>query len=147
MESVRKKARSELVVPEMRSTITGACALLDVQAFVVDVDDGSCVDGEEAVGADRGTAVRAWFRRFCAFKKFLTPSIAIPVRGNFLGILGRRVRRLGSSGAQKRVLLFWGTDFRAALNVYRNAEQEVLVHARDGDEAVDSHDHVKPCRQ
>ena len=52
MESVSNKARPEEVAPEMRPAINKACALLDVQSFVADLDDDSCIDGEEAVGSD-----------------------------------------------------------------------------------------------
>ena len=57
MENVHNKATSEEVAPEMRSTINEACKLLDARAFPVDLDDDSCLDGEEAVGSDTGAAV------------------------------------------------------------------------------------------
>ena len=61
----------------------GRPPLLDVQACVVDLDNDSCLDGEEAAGFDEGAAVRGWFRRFCALKEYLQPSIALPIRGDF----------------------------------------------------------------
>ena len=131
----------------MRSAITKACTLLDVQALVSDLEDDSCVDGEEAVGANKGTAGRLWFHRFCSLKEYLTPSIALPFRDNFLGFLGRRVRRLGLSDAQNRILLSWGTDFCMALNVYRHADPEVLVQVRDRDETIGPHEHKEPRHQ
>ena len=78
---------------------------MGVQAFVVDVADDSCVDGEEAAGFDNGAVVRVWFRRFCALKEYVTPSVSLPIRENFLGISGGHVRRLGASDTQRRVLL------------------------------------------
>ena len=105
MESVYNEVRTEEVVPEMRSAVNGACALLVVRAFVVDLDDDSCVVGEGAVGSDTGRAVRVWFRRFCALKEYLTPSIVLPIRDNFLGVFGRRVRRLELSDIRRRVFL------------------------------------------
>ena len=105
---------------------------MDAQAFVVDLDDGSCVDGEEAVGLDRGKAVRARLRRFCALKGYLAPPTVLPIRDNFLGILGRRVRRLVLTDAQNRSYLSRGADFRAALKVSRNADPDVLVQVRQG---------------
>ena len=54
MENVYNKALSRKVAPRMRSTINKACTLLGVQAFVVNLDNHSCLDGEEAVGFDKG---------------------------------------------------------------------------------------------
>ena len=127
----------------MRPAINKACTLLDVQACVVDLDDDSCVDGEAAVVSYGGAAVRALFRRFCALKEKLTPSIAHPIRYNFLGILGRRVRRLEMSDTQERSFLPRGTYFRAALKVQENANPEVLVQARDRGEAANSQKNKK----
>ena len=139
MERVYGKARSEEVAPEMRSAINKACTFLDVQAFVVYLGHISCVYSGEAVGTDKGAATCVWLHRCCAIKDFPKPSNAVPIRANFLGILGRRVRRIELSDAQKRVFLVRGADFCAALNVYKNAHPEVCVQARDRDEAVDSH--------
>ena len=50
----------------MRSVVNKVRTCLDVQSFVVDLDDESCVDGEEAVGSDKGEAVRVRFHRFRA---------------------------------------------------------------------------------
>ena len=103
-ESVHKEARSEEVVPEMRSASNKAYALLGVQAFAGDLDDASCVNCEEAVGSDAGTVVRARFHRFCALKEYSAPSIVLPIRVYFFGILGRRVRRIGLADTQERAL-------------------------------------------
>ena len=76
----------------MRTAINRAHTLLGAQASVVDLDNDSGLRGEEAVSSDKGAAVRVWFHRFCTLKEFLAPSIVLPIRGNLLGILGRRVR-------------------------------------------------------
>ena len=54
MGNLYSRALSEEVAPEMRSAIKKACTLLAVQAFVVDLDDDSCLDGKEAAGSDKG---------------------------------------------------------------------------------------------
>ena len=143
MGSGRNKARLREAVPEMRSAIDKASTLSGAQSPVVDLGDDSCVDNEEAVGSDKGAAVRFWPRRFCALKEYLTPSIAVPIRDNFLGILGRRVRRLEMSDTQERSFLPRGTYFRAALKVQENANPEVLVQARDRGEAANSQKNKK----
>ena len=58
MEGVYSEARSEGVVPGMRSATNKACTLLGAQASVVDLGDDSRVYGEEAFGSDEGAAVR-----------------------------------------------------------------------------------------
>ena len=143
VESVYKEARPEEVAPEMRSDINNARIFFGVQAFVVDLGDDSCVDGEEAAGSDKGATVRVWSHRFWSLKGYLTPPVAFPFRDNFLGFQCRRVRRLGLSDTRKRFLLSRGADFRDALKVYKNADSEVLVQARDRDEVVDSHKNEK----
>ena len=112
--------------------------MLGALALVVDLADDSCVDGEEVVDSDDAAAVCVWFRRFCSSRGNLTPSMALPIRDNFQGILGRRVRRLGLSEARDRVSVLRGTDLRAALEVTGGADPQVVVLARDGDAAVDS---------
>ena len=67
----------------------------------------------------------------------------LPIREKFLGIPGRRACRLGLSDIQKRVLISRGTDFRAALEVYKDADPEVLAQARDRDAAIDLHENEK----
>ena len=103
MRSVYNKARSEAVVSGTRSAINKACTSLGAQAILVDLNDDSCVDGGEAVGPDKRTVVRLRFCPFCALKESLPPSIVLPNRDNgpscFLGIPGRRVRRLELSGS------------------------------------------------
>ena len=147
MEILYNKARTEEVVPGTRPAGTKACALLGVQASVVDLDDDSYVGGEETLRSDKEAAILAGFCRFFTLMEYLAPSTALPIRGNFLGFLGRRVRLFGLSDTQKRVLLSWGADSRAALKVYENADPEVLVQARDRDEAIDCHKRKKPRRQ
>ena len=133
----------------MRSAINKACTLLGVQAFGVDVDGDSCVDSGEAVGSDTRAAPRVWVHRFCALRWYMSPAIVLPIRDNFLCFRGRRVRRLGLPDDRKRVLLLRGADLRAALKVYKNADQEVFAQARDRGEAIDHHEnknHRVQCR-
>ena len=120
MENVYSKALSEEVAPEMRSAIRSACTLRDAQALVVDLDDNWCLDGEAAVGSDEEAAVRVWFHRFCALRGYLRPSIAPPMRDNFSGFLGRRVRRLGLSDTPHRVIVSRGADFGRMLSDTQN---------------------------
>ena len=68
----------------------------------------------------------------------MQPPIRFPIRGNFSGISGRRVRRLELPDTRKRVILSRGADFRAALKVYRDAGRLGVVHARDREADVDS---------
>ena len=132
MGSVYNKARSEEVPTDMRSAIDRACTLLGAQSFVVDLDDDSCVDGDANVGSDEGAAVRVWFHRFCVLLEFWMPSVVLPIRGNFLAILSRRVCRLELSDTQIGVFLRRGADFCAALREYRNADPDVVVRLETG---------------
>ena len=109
-----------------------------VQACVVDLDNDSCFDGKDAVSSKRGAAVRARFRRFCTLEEYLPPSIVLSIRGHFPSILGRRVRRLRSPGAQKRVILSRGADYRAALKLQGNPDPRRVAQVRGGDAAVES---------
>ena len=84
-----------------------------------------------------GAAVRAWFRQCCALREYLAPAFVPPIRDKFLGIPGRRARRLGLPDGQKRVVMSRGTDFRAAPKAHKRADPEVLAQARDRDEAID----------
>ena len=89
-ENVHSKTKSEEVAPGMRGAICRACALLAVVAFVKDLErDASLADGS-ALGANRGACTSARFHRFCALKGRLVRSVALPIRGSSMGILGRR---------------------------------------------------------
>ena len=48
----------------VRSAIDEERTLSGVQAFVVDLDDDFCVDGEAAVGSDMGAAICVWVPGF-----------------------------------------------------------------------------------
>ena len=54
MENVYTTARSEEVAPEMDAAMNKACTLLGAGAFVLGLDDDSCIDGGEAVGSHGG---------------------------------------------------------------------------------------------
>ena len=104
IENEYTKDWSEEVEPEMRSAIKKARA--DVCGRF----------GRQFVPRQRGCC---WFRKrgsrsclvssFCTLKAYLKPSIVLPIRDNFPGTLGRRVRRLGLSGVPKICYLTaWG---------------------------------------
>ena len=52
MEGVYTKARSEEVVPEMRPAVAKACAGLEVERFVRDLDRDMCAESPEGLGAE-----------------------------------------------------------------------------------------------
>ena len=92
-------AQSEEVAPEMREAIRRAYALLAVESFIQDLDREVPLADGCALGLDRKTCTIAWFHRFCTLKERLVSSVVLPRRGNFLRILGRRVRALSLSDA------------------------------------------------
>ena len=137
VESVYNKDKSEEVFPEIRGTIGRACALLAVEAFVTDLDRDASLAVEIAQDADRGACTSAWFRWYCTFKEPLAPVVALPIRGNFMSILRRRVRTLLSPDTQKRVVLWRGAECRAALRGDRVPDFRAAARARDRDGAVE----------
>ena len=76
-----------------------------------------------------GAAFRVVFHRFRALEEYWKSSIALPIRDNFPGSLGRRVRFVGLLDVRKRVILPRGADFRAALKVYRDSDPQVVESA------------------
>ena len=97
--------------PRMRGTVGRACALLAVESFGRDPDREAFLADECALGSDRRTCASAGFRSFCILKEHLAPPVVLPIRGNFLRFLGRRVRALSLTDAQQRVVPPWGADF------------------------------------
>ena len=81
----------------MRGAIERACSLLSVESFVKDPDLDVSLADVSALGADRVACPSAWFRGFRTLKEHLAPSAALPIRGNFMSVLGRRVRALSFS--------------------------------------------------
>ena len=58
MEGVCARSRSEEVVPEMRAAVAKACAGLEVERSVEDLDRDVCVESSEAFGAEQGAEAR-----------------------------------------------------------------------------------------
>ena len=88
--------------------------VLAVESFVKYLDrEVSLADGG-ALRADRGACTSARFHRFCFLKEHLAPSVVLPIRWNFMSILGRRVRAPPLSDSQKGVFLCGGEEYRAA---------------------------------
>ena len=137
MESVYNKAKSEEVVAEMRGAIGRACGLLTVGSFVQDLDREASLAAKCALGPDRKTCANAWFRQFCSLKGHLAPSVVLPTRASVLSILGRPVRPLSLCGAQLRVAVSRGVDFRAALRTGRSTDFQATVRARDRDTSLE----------
>ena len=110
MEGLYAKARSEEVVPVLRSAGTKARAVLEVTSFVEDLDWDTCADGEEAPSSARGFAARIWFRRFCSLRESLVPVVLVPICDSFRALMGRRVRLLNLSDPQRREALFCSSE-------------------------------------
>ena len=64
MGAVYDKTRSWEVPPKIRAAATNACAMLDVTAFVEDLDRDPCSCCGEFLGPDKGTVVHVWSHRF-----------------------------------------------------------------------------------
>ena len=130
MESVCTEVRSGEVVPEMRSAVAKPCNALEVTSFVEDPyrDVGS--ESDDAFGLLMGAAARIWCYRFTSLREFLAPEIVIPIRDNFLALMGRRVRLLNLSDSQRRALLLRAREFRLALKSFRNKEPASLARVR-----------------
>ena len=114
MEGVYAKGRSEEVVPDMRSALSKACAGLEVGLFVKDLDCDVCVEDSDALGAEEGAESRVWFHRFRSACELLVPAVVLPIRGNFWSLMARRVRSLNATDRQKKEMLVWGAEYRAA---------------------------------
>ena len=63
---------------------------------------------------DRAARANVWFHGLCAHKEHPLPSVVLSIWGNFMSILGRRVRTLSLSDSQQRVALSWAVEYRAA---------------------------------
>ena len=83
--------------------------------FVKDLDRDVCAEASEALGAERGVEARVRLPRFRSVRELLVPVVVLPFRGNFWSLMARRVRSLKSSDRQRKEMLVWGTEFRAAL--------------------------------
>ena len=124
MEGVYTKVRSEEVVPEMRAAAAKACAGLEVESFVQDLDRDVCA---EALGAERGAGARIWRRGPRPVRELLIPAAVLPIREDFGFLMGRRVRAPKLSTRQKREVLSWGSSFRTSLESFRNVEPHEVV--------------------
>ena len=78
-------------------------------------------------------------------KEYLAPSAALPIRWDLTGILGRRPRALALLGAQTRVILSWGAEYRAALRQGQCSKSRTAVRFRDRDDAAQVHPTTHTC--
>ena len=124
----------------MRGAIGRAGVLLAVESFVKDLDRDVSLAGESALGADRGACTSAGFHRFRSLKGHPMPSVAPPIRENFMSILGRCVRALSLSDSHRvawGVVSSWGVEYRAALRKGRASDFDAALRARDRDAALE----------
>ena len=120
----------------MRSAAAKACNVLAATSFVEDLCRGVGSEGEEALGLLKGAAARIWRYRFATLREFLAPEIVIPIRDNFLALMGRRVRLLNLSDSQRRAVLLGAAESRLALKSARSKEPASLERVRAMDAAV-----------
>ena len=130
----------------MRSAIAEACTVLEVTSFVEDLDREVCAGGEGALGAGEGAASRIWFHRFCLLRDSLAPVVVLPIRGNFLSLIGRRVRLFNFPCSQRRTVFLWARDFRSAVKVFRNSDPTSPAQTREGDTADSASPRKRPRR-
>ena len=129
-------ARSGEVAPDMRSALSKACAGLEVELFVKDLDCDVCVEASDALGAEEGAEARVWFHRFRSACELLVPAGVLPTRGNFWSLMARRVRPLNATGRQKKEMLVGGTEYRAAWKLYSSPDPRKVVQTRERDVAA-----------
>ena len=130
MERVYTKARPEEVVPETRSAVANACAGLEVESFVRDLDRDARVESSEALGTERGAEARVWRRRFRPVQDLLVPPVVLPIREDFWSPMGRRVKALKLTTHQMREVLFWGSSYRAELKRRRSEDPLNVARTR-----------------
>ena len=133
MDCVFNETKSEGAAPEIRGAIGLACALLAVETCVRDLYWNAPLADGCVLGSDRAACTNACFPRFSSLEDHLAPSVALPIRGNFISFPRRRVRAPGLSDTQQRVILLRGVDHRAALREARTSDSEAAVRARDRD--------------
>ena len=92
----------------------------------------------EALGSEKSPEARAWLRRFRSVRHLLVPVVVLPIRGNFWSLMARRVRSLKPSGHQESAGVDWGSEFRAAVKIYRSADPARVVQTRERDVAASS---------
>ena len=136
MEGVYTRARSEEVVPEMRAAVAKACAGLEVERFVEDLDRDVCVESSEALGAERGAEARVWRQRFRSVRDLLLPSVVLPIREDFWSLMGRRARALKLTTRQMREILSRGSSYRSELRRRRSEEPRSAARAKEREAAV-----------
>ena len=84
MEGVYTKARSEEVVPEMRSALSKACAGSEVEIFVKDLGRDVCADSSEALGAEKGRGCSKLVPPFSLRARVSCSRGCVPLQGHFL---------------------------------------------------------------
>ena len=111
-------------------------ATLCVEVFVGELDIEAPFDDEGVVDQPWSQYVRTWFHRFRRLKSHLAPGVVKPMCSNFLSALDRRVRALGSSGTQKRVVLSWETEHGALWRRSRETEHAAAGCTRERESAI-----------
>ena len=117
----------------MRPAVARACAGLEAERFVGDLDHDICAEASGALGTERGAEARIWRQRFRSARGLLAPSVVLPIREDFWSLMGRRVRALKLPTHQSREVLSWGSSRRAELKRYRSEEPLKVARTRDRD--------------
>ena len=136
MEGVCARARSEEVIPEMRSAVAKACARLEVGRFVRDLDHVICAELSEVMGSEPGAGARVWRQRFRSVRDLLVPSVVLPVREDFWSLVGRRVKALILSVHQSREVLSRGSSYRIEFRQCRSEKPLHVARTRERELAV-----------
>ena len=131
MEGVYTEARSEEAVPEMRAAVAKACAGLEVERFVKDLDRDVRVESSDALGAGQGVEARVWRQRFRSVRDILVPSAVLPTREVLWSLMGRRVRASKLTTHQMRGILSRGSSYGAELRRCRSEEPRNVASARE----------------
>ena len=131
--------------PELPPAVPGACKVLEVTAFVEDLDRVVGNTAGDTLGLLEGAAARIWLHRFCALRDVLVLAVVAPVGVNFLALMGRRVRPLNLTDSQKRGIFLRARDFRPALKRFRSKDSASLAQVRGrGAVASSSPDKTSP---
>ena len=120
----------------MRSALAKARSVLEVELSVKDLDCDVCAEASGALGAEKGVEARFWFRRFRSVRELLVPVVVFPIRGNFRSLMARRVRSPKLSDRQRKEMLVWGTEFRAAPKRYRTSDPSKVFQTREREVAA-----------
>ena len=106
--------------------------------FVKHLDRDVRMEASGALSSEKGAEARVWFHWFRSVREFLVPVVVLPICGNFWALMARRVRSLELSDRQKREVLVWGSECRAALKRYRSSDSGRVVQTREREVAAGS---------